>query len=346
MRALVLPRFGLEHLTVGDVPTPDEAALGPGEVLVRLEGAALNARDLRVVEGVYDPRFPLPLVPCSDGAGKIVALGPEVESVRVGDRVLPAFAPRWQSGPPVREAIRATFGAPLPGTAAEFLVAPASALVPAPSHLSAAEASTLCCAGTTAWRALVELSGASGRDGSLEGQWVLCLGSGGVSVFALQIAKALGARVAVTSGSEEKLALLRSLGADLTIDYQATPQWGRAVREATGGVHQVIEVGGAGTLEQSLRAVLPGGTIHLIGVLAGGRGAVDLTAATMNQIRIQGVLVGPRESLVGVADLYERKQLSPHVHATYALEDGVAAFRALAAGGHVGKIALQIAEPR
>lgn len=341
MHALVLREFGLENLRYGSIPDPDPDALAPGEVLLRIRGAALNARDLRVVEGTYDPRFLLPLVPCSDAAGDVIAVGKDVTAVRPGDRVLPAFAPHWTSGPPRKEAIRKTWGAPLAGTATEALVAPASCLVPAPDHLDDVEASTLCCAGTTAYRALVELPGIEPIDGALTDSWVLCLGTGGVAVFAAQIAKALGARVAVVSSSDEKLEALRGLGVDLTVDRRAIPEWGRHVRDATGGVDHVIEVGGTATLPESLRAVRPGACISLIGVLGGAAAPLDLLPAIMNQIRIQGVLVGPRTSLAGLAALFTRHRLRPHVHATYDLADGVGAFYELKSQRHVGRICLR-----
>lgn len=341
MRALVLPEFGLQHLRYGSIPDPDPTALGSDEVLLRIGGAALNYRDARVIDGTYDPRFSLPLVPCSDAAGEVIAVGANVTDVQPGDRVMPAFAPLWSSGPPRKEAIRATWGAPLAGTATEALVAPASCLVPVPAHLDDVEASTLCCAGTTAYRALVELPALEPVDGALAGTWVLCLGTGGVAVFAAQIAGALGARVAVVSSSEEKLETLRAAGVDLTVDRRSIPDWGRHVRDATGGVDHVIEVGGAATLPQSLRAVRPGGCVSLIGVLGGSAAPLDLMPAVMNQIRIQGVLVGPRTSLTGVADLFARRRLRPHVHATHSLADGVAAFHELAAQRHVGKICLR-----
>lgn len=346
MRALVLQRFGLEHLSLGELPTPRAMDLSPGDVLLEVRAAALNFRDLRVVAGSYDPRFALPLVPCSDALGRVLTVGAEVTNVAVGDRVLPAFAPHWLTGPPERRSLRATFGAPLAGTAAEFLVAPASCLVHAPEHLDDAAASTLCCAGTTAYRALVELPGQTPRDDALSEQWVLCLGTGGVSVFALQIAKALGARVVVTSSSDDKLARMRTLGADVTVNYRSIPDWGKHIRDATGGVHHVIEVGGPGTLPQSLRAVRPGGIVSLIGVLAGEQAPVDLTPAVMNQVRLQGVIVGPRESLEGVSELFRRKKLEPHVGGVFPLAQGVEAFRALAAQQHVGKICLRVADER
>ncbi len=345
MRALVLDHFGLEHLRLAQLPDPDAARLEPGEVLLRIRATTLNHRDLRVIAGTYDPRFQLPLVPCSDAAAEVVALGEAVTSLAVGDRVLPAFAPRWLSGPPRKELIRATWGAPLPGTACELLVAPASCLVSAPGHLDDVAASALCCAGATAYRALVDLPELSSREASLAGQWVLCLGTGGVSVFAAQIARALGARVAVTSSDDAKLAVMKELGVDLTINYRSVPDWGRHVRSTTGGVHHVIEVGGAQTLEHSLRAVLPGGIISLIGVLSGRSAPLDLAPVLMNQIRVQGVLAGPRSTLARVAEFYERHRLRPHVHGAYSLADGAAAFQALADQRHVGKVGIRLADP-
>jgi NADPH:quinone reductase-like Zn-dependent oxidoreductase len=217
-------------------------------------------------------------------------------------------------------------------------VVPAAGLVPAPSHLDDAEASTLPCAATTAYRALVELSDSGER--SLAGRWVLCLGTGGVSLFALQIAKALGAEVAVTSSDPAKLDVAQRLGADLTINYRDVPDWGRRVRDLTGGVAHVIEIGGPVTLPHSLKAALPGATVSLIGTIAGPPSPLDLLPAVMNQIRLQGVYVGPRETLARTAEFFERHRLKPHVHRAHTLAEGVRAFEELAAQAHVGKICI------
>jgi NADPH:quinone reductase-like Zn-dependent oxidoreductase len=335
MRALIVDRFGLEHLRVGEA---ERSPVGPDDALVRLHAASLNYRDLLVVEGKYDPRFPLPLIPCSDGVGTVLAVGENVSPALVGSRVLPALAPFWLEGPPERGTLRRTLGGPLPGTLAEELVVPATGLVPAPSHLDQVEAATLPCAATTAYRALVELSD-TGEE-TLAGRWVLCLGTGGVSLFALQIAKALGAQVAVTSSDSSKLEIASRLGADLTINYREEPDWGRRVRELTGGVSHVIEIGGPVTLPHSLKAALPGANVSLIGTIAGPPAPVDLLPAVMNQIRLQGVYVGPRESLARTVAFFERHRLRPYIHRTHPLVEGRRAFDELAARAHVGKICI------
>ncbi len=335
MRALIVDRFGFEHLRYGETPRP---ALGPDDVRLRLHAASLNYRDLLVVRGEYDPRFPLPLIPCSDGVGTVLEVGANVAPSLVGSRVLPALAPYWLEGPPDRATLRRTLGGPLPGTAAEEIVVPAAGLVPAPSHLDDAQAATLPCAAATAYRALVELSDTG--EHSLGGLWVLCLGTGGVSLFALQIAKALGAEVAVTSSDATKLDLARRLGADLTINYRDEPDWGRRVRDLTGGVAHVIEIGGPVTLPHSLKAARPGATVSLIGTIAGPPAPLDLLPAVMNQIRLQGVYVGPCDTLARTAAFFERHRLEPHVHRAYPLAEGVRAFEELAGQAHVGKICI------
>ncbi|HUF77633.1 MAG TPA: NAD(P)-dependent alcohol dehydrogenase, partial [Thermoanaerobaculia bacterium] len=289
--------FGLDHLEPVERPDPEP---GPGEVLVRLRAASINYRDFLMVEGRYNPRQPLPLVPCSDGAGEVVSLGPGAErlapELRVGERVMPIFAQGWLGGEPRREAVRTTLGGPLDGTLAELMVARAEGVVPVPEHLSYEEAATLPCAGVTAWNALAE-------TGSVRaGDTVLALGTGGVSIFALQLAQLLGARVIVTSSSPEKLARARELGAWEGVDYRAVPEWGKRVRELTGGegVDHVIEVGGGETLPRSLQAVRAGGTISLIGVLSGRPTELDVAAILMRSIRVQGVLVGSRQSFAAM----------------------------------------------
>ncbi len=342
MRALVVDRFGLEHLRLTDVSAPK---LGPDDARVRVRAASLNYRDLLVVRGEYDPRFPLPLIPCSDGAGVVTEVGENVARELVGTRVLPAMAPYWLSGAPNRATLRRTLGGPLPGAAAEELVVPAAGLVSAPTHLSDVEAATLPCAALTAFRALVELPGieVSAEDARpLAGQWVLCLGTGGVSLFALQIAQALGAEVAVTSSDDAKLELAARLGASLTINYRSVSDWGRSVRDATGGVDHVIEVGGPGTLPNSLKATRPGGTVSLIGTVSGRPGPLDLLPAVMNQLRLQGVYIGPRETLARTAAFFERHRLRPHVHRTYSLEEGAEAFAELSRSAHAGKLCITL----
>lgn len=327
--------FGLENLKLVERPDPP---LGHGEVRVRMRVASINYRDLLMIRGRYNPRQPLPLIPVSDGAGEVIEVGPGVRRVAAGDRVMPIFAQRWLEGEPDRDKLRSTLGGPLDGMLAEHVVLNEDGLVRAPKYLSDEEASTLPCAGLTAWSALVS----HGRVTA--GDTVLVQGTGGVSIFALQIARLLGARVIATSSKDDKLARLRELGASDTINYATDPEWGKTAREMTGGrgVDHVIEVGGAGTLEQSIRAVRPGGTISLIGILTGGAGKVNLTPVLMQDIRIQGVIVGHRAGLEAFARAAELHTLRPAVDRVFAFEEAPAAFEHLASGAHFGKICIRV----
>jgi NADPH:quinone reductase-like Zn-dependent oxidoreductase len=338
VKALVLSgSFGLDNLQVEERPDP---VPGQGEALLRMLAASLNYRDLRMVQGSYNPRQPLPLVPGSDGVGEVIAVGKGVRRVKVGDRVCPIFARDWLAGEPARDKIRSTLGGPIDGTLSELVVMPAESLVHAPPHLDAAEAACLPCAGVTAWNALVE----QGRVTA--GDVVLTLGTGGVSIFALQIAKLLGARVIVTSSDDSKLERARNLGADDLINYRLSPDWGKVARELSGGrgVDHVIEVGGAGTIAQSLRAVRPGGTISVIGVLAGTSSELDLLPVLMQNLRLQGVLVGHREHFEALCRAVAQSRLRPVVDRTFPLAEGRRAFEYLASGAHFGKVCVKIAE--
>ena len=301
--------------------------------------ASPNYRDLLMVLGQYNPKQPLPLIPGSDGVGQVVARGQGVERVQVGDRVAPIFAQRWISGRPTTEALRSTLGGPLDGTLTEYLALQESGVVHVPRHLSDEEAATLPCAGLTAWNALV-------THGDVKpGDTVLVQGTGGVSIFALQFALLLGARVIVTSSSDEKLERARTLGAWETINYRSLPNWGREARRLADdrGVDLVVEVGGAGTLAQSLAAVRPGGRISLIGVLAGGAAEINIIPILMRQIRVQGILVGHRESFEAMNRAIEIHRLRPAVSRVFPLDETRAALQHLAAGEHFGKIAIRIA---
>lgn len=338
MRAIVLDGgFGLERLRFVDRA---EEPLGPGKARVRMAAAALNYRDLLMVQGLYDPRQALPLVPCSDGVGVVEAVGEDVSRVAPGDRVMPCFVQGWLSGPVPRskKALRRTLGGPLDGTLAEARVFPAEALVRVPRHLTDEEAATLPCSALTAWNALV-------TQGSLRpGEIVVIQGTGGVSVAALQIATMVGARVVVTSSSDEKLERAKALGAWATINYRRTPDWGKEVKSLTGGegADHVVEVGGVGTLEQSLRAVRPGGHLSIIGVLAGGRGEVSLFPVLMQNLRLQGVLVGSRDDLDALVRALEAHGSRPPVDRVFDWAEVREAFEHLAAGRHFGKIAIRV----
>ena len=326
--------FGRDHLRLVERDDPRPAA---GELLLRMKAASLNYRDVMMVEGRYNPRQPLPLVPCSDGVGEVVAVGDSVRGFAAGDRVCPVFAPRWLAGEPTRERIRNTLGGPLDGTLRELMAIPAESVVRPPAHLDDAEAATLPCAALTAWNALVE-------HGKLKaGETVLVLGTGGVALFALQVALLHGARAIVTSSSDEKLARARELGAWETINYAREPSWGKRVRELSGdGVDHVVEVGGAGTLAESLRAVKIGGTIHLIGVLAAGEAPLSIVPIFMQQVRVQGVLVGHKESFEAMNRAFALQVVRPVVDRTFAFDDAPAAFDYLASGAHFGKVCIAI----
>src|SRR5260221_6935917 len=269
MKAFEIRRtFGLDALALTERPDPIP---GPGHVLVRVKAASLNFRDLLTVQGLYNPKQPLPLIPLSDGMGEVVGVGDGVTCVKVGERVAGSFFQKWISGPPSKAKLLSALGGPLDGMLTDHIVLHEDGVVLVPPHLTDAEAATLPCAAVTAWRALVEL-------GNLRaGETLLALGTGGVSIFALQFARILGARVIVTSSSEEKLARVRALGAAETINYKTTPDWEKKARELTGGVgvDHVLEVGGGETFPRSLRATRIGGAMRPIRALTAPRPALN-----------------------------------------------------------------------
>ena len=336
MQAYVLEgSFGIDHLTRRERPLPDP---GPGQVRVRIRAASLNARDAMMVMGVYNPRQRLPLVPCSDGAGEVSAVGPGVTRFKVGDRVTTAFFQGWVAGAINRARGATALGGPLDGTLAEEMLASEEGLVATPAHLSDEEAATLPCAGVTAWSALV-------RHGHITaGDTVVVQGTGGVSVFALQLARLHGARVLVTSKSDEKLEKAKALGAEVLVHYGRTPEWSAAARAFGGGqgVDHIVEVGGAGTLEQSLRAVRMGGAIYVIGVLSGVAASVSLVPILMQDVRLQGVLVGPREAFEAMNRAISAAALRPVLDRVFPFDEAKAAFAHLASGSHFGKVVVRM----
>lgn len=319
-----------------EVPQP-----GPGEVRLSMRAASLNYRDVLMIAGRYDPRQALPLVPLSDGVGVVEAVGAGVTRVAPGDRVTPLFCPRWLGGRPDRERLRTTLGGPLDGVLRAHLCIAADSVVRVPAHLSDAQAATLPCAALTAWNALTSAQGLAAGD------VVLIQGTGGVSIFALQFAKLFGLRTIVTSKSDEKLERARALGADHTINYRTEPEWGRVARALSGrdkrGVDLVVEVGGAGTLAQSLKAVAIGGQLSLIGILAGSRSEVDLTRVFMQQVRIQGLLVGSRDQHEAMVRAIEAHRLEPVVDRTFGFDEALAALDHLRSAEHFGKVVIDCA---
>ncbi|MCW7468769.1 zinc-dependent alcohol dehydrogenase family protein [Leptospira kanakyensis] len=336
MKQAQINSFGLDHLKIVEVPEP--ASPGATEVLVRLRAASLNYRDSLVVEGKYNPKFPLPLVPCSDGAGEVISIGSGVTEWKVGDRVLLTFAPKWIAKEATHAEMRHTIGGPLLGTLREFALVPETGLVRIPTHLSYEEAATLPCAALTAWSGLFQFSQLK------PGEFVVVQGTGGVSIFALQFAKLVGAKVILTSSNDEKLERGKTLGADYLINYKETPEWGKEVRRITEkvGADHIIEVGGAGTLEQTIAACRPFGVIHLIGILAGKSGELNLLPAVMNNLKIQGLVVGGRKAFVEMNGAIEASGLRPMVDKVFTLEESAEAIRYLRSGSHFGKIVIRI----
>ena len=324
---------GLDQLNVTTADEPGNP--GPGEIRVRIHASSLNFHDYSVVTGgipTEDGRIPM-----SDGAGVVEAVGDGVQDFRAGDAVVSTFFPDWLSGPAPIDNFSRTPGDGIDGYAREYVVAPEQAFTRAPAGYSHAEAATLTTAGLTAWRALVV------NGGLKAGDTVLTLGTGGVSIFALQLARMMGARVIATSSSEAKLEHLKSLGAEKTINYKTTPEWGQTVREITGGrgVDHVIEVGGPGTLPQSIDAVAIGGHIALIGVLTGRAGEVPTAKLMAKQARLQGLIVGNRAQQQDMVRALEVNQLRPVIDRTFALDEIADAFRYEEAGKHFGKICLE-----
>ncbi len=336
MKALQIEdSFGLDNLRFAEVPTPKP---GPGQVLLRMRAASLNYRDLLMAKGAYNPRQPLPLVPCSDGVGTVEEVGEGVSRVKVGQRVATLFSQGWLAGRAAAADLRATLGGPLGGTLCEFMVLSAAGVSPVPDHLSDAEAATLPCAALTAWSALA-------IEGSVQaGDTVLLEGTGGVSIFALQLSQLLGARAIITSSSDSKLERARQLGAWRTINYQQQPEWGKAVKELTGGrgVDHVVEVGGGGTLSQALKAVRAGGELSLIGVLSGVSSELNLLSIVMQNVRLQGILVGSRESFETMTRAIDQHRLKPVVDRVFSFSEAVNAFRYLDSAQHLGKVCIEI----
>ncbi|QJQ95107.1 MULTISPECIES: NAD(P)-dependent alcohol dehydrogenase [Halomonadaceae] len=324
---------GLDHLELSERDAP--ANPGPGEILVRVQASSLNFHDYGVVSGAMpteDGRIPM-----SDGAGVVEAVGEGVEEFTVGDAVVSCFFPTWQTGPAMVGDFSTVPGDGVDGYAREYVVRPASWFTHSPKGYSHAEAATLTTAGLTAWRALVV-------DGGLKaGDTVLVLGTGGVSIFALQIARMMGARVIATSSSDEKIERLKALGADHTINYKAEPEWGKRVKALTDGhgVDHVIEVGGPGTLPQSIDAVRIGGHISLIGVLTGRGGEVPTVKLMAKQARLQGLIVGSRRQQQELVRALETSDLHPVIDRRFSLEEIADAFRHQEAGRHFGKICLE-----
>lgn len=325
---------GLDNLCLTEVLASPP---GPGEIRVRVHAAALNFRDALVVKGFFPVAHGL--VPLSDGAGEVVDVGEDVTEFRPGDKVVSTFHPRWLDGHMERTQLDNSPGGPADGFACEMVTRPCSHFTRAPTGLGHEESATLTCAGVTAWRALV-------TNGAVRpGETVLVLGTGGVSLFALQFAKMAGARVIATSSSEDKLARLKALGADEVINYRREPQWGEVARECAGGigVDHVIEVGGPNTLAQSFAAARTGAHIAIIGAVGGFESdAMPFATVQAKRLQLQAVTVGSRRDQLDMVRAIELHGTKPVIDRTFPLEKLGAALRYLESGQHLGKVCVSI----
>ena len=337
MRALsVAEPWGLDQIQVIDAPDPSP---GPGEVLVRMRAVSLNYRDLLMVQGMYarGPATGGPITPFSDGCAVVEAVGPGVTRVKPGDRVATMFFQNWISGPPSLEKLMSSLGSPIPGAGRELAVFSEQGLSKVPEFLTDQQVATLPCAGLTAWRALFE-------DASLRpGDTVVLQGTGGVSIFGLQFAHAAGYRTLITSSSDAKLGRAKAMGADHLANYKTDPDWAKAVREATGGVGAdlIIEVGGGGTIEQSLRAIRIGGHVAIVGVVAGLGGGFNTASLIGNSAKLQGLSVGSRDMFEAMCRAIALHRIQPVVDKVFPWTEVRAAFAAMQGGEHFGKIVLE-----
>ncbi len=325
------PEAGLDHLLLTTAP---ERAPGAGEVQVRVHASSLNYHDYLVAIGLLPAAEGRVLM--SDGAGEIVAVGEGVEAFAVGDRVISHFFPNWVDGVPAKENLLGVPGDHADGFASQIVTMPERAFSTMPAHMSFAQAATLPCAGLTAWRAVVEEADLK------EGDWVLVQGSGGVSIFALQIARQLGCRVIATTSSDAKAERLRELGAEEVINYREQAEWGRAAAEISGGVALVIEVGGPGTVTQSVRALGMGGTISMIGVLTGISGEVPLAEFFQRNAVMSGITVGSHVHQARMNAALEEWGFEPVIDSSYPLAELADAFRHQESQKHFGKIVVDL----
>ncbi|MBX7219064.1 MAG: NAD(P)-dependent alcohol dehydrogenase [Blastocatellia bacterium] len=330
----ILNNEGIENLQLVEKEIPQP---GSGQVLVKVHATSLNYRDLVIVEGV-NGKLKQPMVPLSDGAGEVVAVGPHVTLFKVGDRVAGTFFQKWVSGEINAEAMKSAMGGAINGMLAEYVVLGETGVVKIPDHLSYEEAATLPCAAVTVWNALVS------RGKLTSGETLLIQGTGGVSVFAAQFAQRMGARVIATSSSDEKLEKLKEFGVTEGVNYRTTPDWEKAVLSYTGGkgVDHVIEVGGAGTFGKSLKAVRFGGHISLIGVLTGFSAEINPLPILQKSVRVQGIYVGSRDMFNDMNAFLANTKLKPVIDSVFPFEDTQAAYRHLKSGKHFGKIVIRL----
>lgn len=338
MRAYqILPGDGIDGLRCADFP---DRELGNGEVRVRVHAVSLNYRDLMVASGNYLVTVDDPIVPCSDGAGEVLAVGPGVTRCQPGDRVAASFFPYWHDGPTSLDKIRHALGGDIDGMLAEEVILDEDALVKLPAGMSFVDAATLPCAGVTAWNAIFESS-----NNIRPGDTVLLLGTGGVSILGLQLARAAGLKVVITSSSDEKLQRARELGAHHTINYRSIPEWQEEVLRATHGVgaHVVLEVGGKGTVNRSVASTAMGGSVAIIGGVSGFGGEVNPATLLAGAKRMVGIYVGSRAMLEKVMRFADTSGIQPVVDRVFTFEQAKEAYRYMESGSHFGKVVIAVA---
>jgi NADPH:quinone reductase-like Zn-dependent oxidoreductase len=338
MRAFqILPGDGIDGLRCADFP---DRELGNGEVRVRVHAVSLNYRDLMVARGEYLVTVDDPIVPCSDGAGEVLAVGPGVSRFQVGDRVAASFFPCWHDGPTSPEKIRHALGGDIDGMLAEEVILDEDALVKLPAGMSFVDAATLPCAGVTAWNAIFGSS-----NDIRPGDTVLLLGTGGVSILGLQLARAAGLQIIITSSSDAKLQRARELGAHHTINYRSFPEWQEEVLRATRGVgaHVVLEVGGKGTVNRSVASTAMGGSVAIIGGVSGFGGEVNPATLLAGAKRMVGIFVGSRTMLEKVMRFADTCGIQPVVDRVFTFDQAKEAYRYMESGSHFGKVVIAVA---
>jgi NADPH:quinone reductase-like Zn-dependent oxidoreductase len=326
--------LGIDSLSITEKQVPEP---GPGEVLIRMRAVSLNYRDLLIVQGRYARGLKLPLVPTSDGAGEVVETGTGVTRVKRGDRVSGIFMQGWLGGELSPASARTALGGSMDGMLAEYVVLHQDGLVLVPAHLSYEEAAALPCAAVTAWNALTTWMLRPGIT-------ILVQGTGGVSIFALQFGTIAGARVIVTSSSDEKLTKAAKMGATGLINYRNTPDWDQKALELTGGagIDHVVEVGGPGTLARSMNAVRVGGRISVIGLLTGAEGVVSPMPILGKQIQVQGIFVGSRDMFEAMNRAISLHQMRPVIDRVFSFDEAREAWRYLESGAHFGKVVIRV----
>jgi NADPH:quinone reductase-like Zn-dependent oxidoreductase len=338
MRVYQLPKGGAGIEALAQVERPDPKP-GHRQVLVKVGACSLNFRDLGIVRGSY--RMPVRdnIIPLSDGAGEVIEIGPGVSRVKVGDRVAGNFFQRWYGGEAPADVQASAMGGSIDGMLAEYAALEEDGVVRIPAHLSLEEGATLPCAAVTVWHAMIE------HAGLVAGRTVLLQGTGGVSIFGLQFAHAMGITAIITSSSDEKLARAKSLGAALGINYKTTPDWEKAAMQFTGGrgVDHVVEVGGAATLARSFGAIRLGGKVSMIGGLSGGATELNPGLIFSRRANVQGISVGSTQMLMAVVRAIEAKGIKPVVDKVFAFADAQSAYRHMASGTHFGKIVIRVA---